>query len=72
MCQSEYENKSIYQTELKCIYMYKYKGYSVCTEGISLVNEITRLLMPTSQFLFTINTCTCKLHVEKKAVQHDK
>lgn len=54
MYEFDYENKLRYQTEP----MYKYvqvKGYSVCTEDIPLANEITRLLMPTSQSLLTCN-----------------
>lgn len=54
MYEFDYENELRYQTEP----MYKYvqvKGNGVCTEDISLANEITRLLMPTTQSLLTIN-----------------
>lgn len=50
MYEFDYENKLRYQTEPKCIYV-QVKGCGVCL----LANEITRLLMPTSQSLLTCN-----------------
>lgn len=56
MYEFDYENKLRYQTEPKCIYVHvQVKGCGVCPEDISLANEITRLLMPTSQSLLTCN-----------------
>lgn len=54
MYEFDYENKLRYQTKPKCIYV-QVKGCGVCPEDISLANEITRLLMPTSQSLLTCN-----------------
>lgn len=54
MYEFDYENKLRYQTEPKCIYV-QVNECGVCTKDISLANEITRLLMPTSQSLLTCN-----------------